>query len=91
MFVMTDSPITFTNMFVKLIIVIVPIGKVNYNLLHGTNGVFNPFVPNLPFLYPLKTSENLTVSWCVQDVERKVALGANGLTGFARSDQLTSW
>ena len=22
---------------------------------------FNPFVPNAPFLYPLKTSENLTV------------------------------
>ena len=24
-------------------------------------GLFNPFVPNAPFLYPLKTSENLTV------------------------------
>ena len=23
--------------------------------------LFNPFVPNAPFLYPLKTSENLTV------------------------------
>ena len=22
----------------------------------------NPFVPNAPFLYPMKTSENLTVS-----------------------------
>ena len=22
---------------------------------------FNPFIPNAPFLYPLKTSENLTV------------------------------
>ena len=23
--------------------------------------LFNPFVPNAPFLYPLKASENLTV------------------------------
>ena len=23
--------------------------------------LFNPFVPNAPFLYPLKTSENFTV------------------------------
>ena len=25
-------------------------------------GAFNPFVSNAPFLYPLKTSDNLTVS-----------------------------
>ena len=24
------------------------------------NPLINPFVPNVPFLYPLKTSENLT-------------------------------
>ena len=36
----------------------------------------NPFVPNAPFLYPLKT---LTVFWCFQGVE-KSALGTNGLT-----------
>ena len=23
--------------------------------------VFNPFVPNVPFLYPVKTSENFTI------------------------------
>ena len=28
----------------------------------------NPFVPNAPFLYPLKTSESLTVFWCFQGV-----------------------
>ena len=28
---------------------------------HLANGVINPFVPNAPFLYPLKISENLTV------------------------------
>ena len=28
--------------------------------------LFNPFVPNAPFLYPLKTSENL----CFQGVEK---------------------
>ena len=27
---------------------------------------FNPFVPTASFLYPLKTSENLTVFWCIQ-------------------------
>ena len=31
---------------------------------------FNPFVPNAPFLYPLKTSENLKVFWCFQGVEK---------------------
>ena len=34
-------------------------------------GCFNPFVPNLPFLYPLKTSEYLTVFWCFQGVEKR--------------------
>ena len=24
----------------------------------------NPFIPNAPFLYPLKTSEKLKVFWC---------------------------
>ena len=32
--------------------------------------VFNPFVPNAPFLYPLKTSENRDVFWCFQGVEK---------------------
>ena len=31
---------------------------------------FNPFVPNAPFLYPLKTSENRKVFWCFQRVEK---------------------
>ena len=30
----------------------------------------NPFVPNASFFYPLKTSENLTVFWCFQGVEK---------------------
>ena len=30
----------------------------------------NPCVPNEPFLYPLKTSENLMVFWCFQVVEK---------------------
>ena len=33
--------------------------------------IFNPFVPNAPFLYPLKTSENLTVFGCFQGVEKR--------------------
>ena len=31
--------------------------------------ILNPFVPNAPFLYPLKTSENLTAFCCFQCVE----------------------
>ena len=30
----------------------------------------NPFAPNAPLLYPLKISENLTVFWCFQGVEK---------------------
>ena len=30
----------------------------------------SPFVPNAPFLYPLKTSENLTVFRCFQELEK---------------------
>ena len=32
--------------------------------------IFNPFVFNAPFLYPLKTSEKRTVFWCFQGVEK---------------------
>ena len=32
---------------------------------------FNPFVANAPFLYPQKTSENLTVFWCFQGLEKR--------------------
>ena len=31
---------------------------------------FNPFVPIARFFYPLKTSENLTMFWCFQGVEK---------------------
>ena len=41
--------------------------KVNHNIINGT---FNPFVPDAPFLYSLKTSKNLTVFWCFQGVEK---------------------
>ena len=32
----------------------------------------NPFVPNVPFLYPLKKSENLIVFWCFQEGRERV-------------------
>ena len=32
--------------------------------------LINPFIKNGPFLYPLKTSENLTVFWCFLGVEK---------------------
>ena len=31
----------------------------------------NRFGPNVPFLYPLKTSGNLTVFWCFQGEEKR--------------------
>ena len=34
----------------------------------------NPFVPNRPYLYPLKTSENLT-----ENIRKPYLLGTNGL------------
>ena len=31
----------------------------------------SPFIPNAPFLYAQKTSENLTVFWCSQELEKR--------------------
>ena len=36
---------------------------------HGTKNI-NLFASNAPFLYPLKTSENLTVFLCFQAAEK---------------------
>ena len=38
----------------------------------------NPFIPNAPFLYPLKTSDNRKVYWYFPGVGKGV-LGTNGL------------
>ena len=52
--------------------------------------LFNPFVPNAPFFYPLKTSENLTIFWCFQGIE-KWCIG-NTLVNLARKSHLEkSW
>ena len=40
--------------FIKILEVVIILSNIS----------FNPFVPNAPLLYPLKTSENFTVSWC---------------------------
>ena len=50
--------------------------QANQNLLSVVGSipmlhVFNPFVPNASFLYPLKTSENITVFWCFQWVQKR--------------------
>ena len=39
-------------------------------VLHVAVVLFNPFVSNASFLYPLQTSENLTFFWCFQGVEK---------------------
>ena len=38
--------------------------------LYWEDCLFNPFVPNASFLYPLNTSENRKVFWCIQGVEK---------------------
>ena len=50
----------------KLWILNVPAIKFSFNVEY-----FNPFVANAPFLYPLKTSENLIVFWCSQGIEKE--------------------
>ena len=54
-----------------------------FNSLAGVIQIsINPFVPNAPFLYPLKTSESLTVLWCFQGVEKGLhweRMGQGGL------------
>ena len=49
-----------------------------YASVTSETSLFNPFVPSASFLYPQKTSGNLTVFWCFQGVE-KGALETNGL------------
>ena len=39
----------------------------------------NPFVSNVAFLYPLKTSENPKLFWCFQGVEKRGHLWTNRL------------
>ena len=39
-------------------------------LTHDKSCSNNPFVPNAPFLYSLKTLENRKVFWCFQEVEK---------------------
>ena len=42
----------------------------------------NPFVPNTPFLYPLKKSANRKIFWCFQGVGEG-HIGGNGLICFS--------
>ena len=61
-----------------------------HKLLYQKNSILNPFVPTTPFLYPLKTSENLTVFWCFQWVEKEW-LGTNGLIPLNVYSRLTTF
>ena len=52
------------------------------------NFSISPFIPNAPFLYPLKTSENLKVFWWFQGVE-KGCIGNKWVKGFfSKCDQI---
>ena len=50
----------------------------------------NSFVPNSPFIYPLKTSQNLTIFWCFQEVE-KGWIGNEWLKIEIKKWQPSSW
>ena len=56
-----------------------------WNILENA---FKPFVSNAPFLYPLKTSENLTIFWCFQGIERE-CIGNEWVNMFAWLTVLT--
>ena len=47
----------------------------------------NPFIPNAPFLYPLKTSENHKVFWCFQGA-KKGCIGNEWVNGKDNTQQL---
>ena len=44
--------------------------KVENKTFRLVKTLVNPFVPNAPFLYPLKTSESLTIFCCFQGIEK---------------------
>ena len=50
----------------------------------------NSFVPNSPFIYPLKTSQNLTIFWCFQEVE-KGWIGNEWVKNEIKKWQPSSW
>ena len=51
------------------------------NWIQKSLPILNPFVPKAPFLYPLKTSENLGFSDASRGL-RKSALGTNELNNL---------
>ena len=63
----------------------------DFRIYRNIQGIFlnaiNPFVPNAPFLYPLKTSENHKVFWCFQGV-KKGCIGNEWVNGKDNLQQL---
>ena len=54
-------------------------------------GKFNPHVPNAPFLYPLRISQNHRVLWCFQRIEKGCTANEWAkLTKYNPGDQFTS-
>ena len=65
----------------------------NLKTLSGLDRAMSPFVPNAPFLYPLKRWESLTVFWCFHGVE-KGCIGNNGVNWNSKTirlDMLWPW
>ena len=59
-------------------------------MLKNTHHIASPlqkkFVPNAPFIYPIKTSENITIFWCFRGVEKE-CIGNRCVTRLSR----TTW
>ena len=55
----------------KIQIYVVHLGDTQTGAVFFLEVSVNPFAPNAPFLYLLKTSENLTVFSCFQRVEKR--------------------
>ena len=53
-------------------------------LIASASILLNSFVPNAPFLYPLKLSENRKIISCFQGVE-KGCIGNEWVTSFGQS------
>ena len=65
-----NEQLRFEHVYMFWVLSIGVLKCVYWNFDQSFKIYFNPFVPNAPFLYPLKTSEHGKVFWCFQGVEK---------------------
>ena len=70
----TSAALFYYLKIIKIITLSTKPNSHNDNTLHNKKSsiTINPFVANVPFLYTLKTSENFSIFWCFQGVEKEV-------------------